>query len=177
MLGLQGPLGGAASLDCAVLAQSPMAVGRGRAQALLPGIAPSGHALADPAPCMAGRQVYLVKRSRTELVGVMTTADSWVEDPFLQGIQGPLHRLVLATQELRIQATVKPQSLVLKLLQEASTFQQTLPIKPLISKPSGLHPQKQYIFSSWLQSANHAVGTRLRPLSDPPHILVACSLT
>lgn len=173
---MQGPLGGAASLDCAVLAQSPMAVGRGRAQALLPGIAPSGHALADPAPCMAGRQVHLVKRAHTELVGVMATADSWVEDPFLQGIQGSLHRLVLATQELRIQATVKPQSLVLKLLREASTFQQTAH-QTSISKTSGLHPQKQYIFSSWLQSANHAVGTRLCPLSDPPHSLVAWSLT
>lgn len=85
-------------------------------------------------------------------------------------------RLLLITRELIIQAAVKPQSSVLKLLQEGS-FQQTLPIKPLISEPSRSSPAKAMFFSFRLQSANHVAGTRLRPLSDLSHDLAVWLLT
>lgn len=81
--------------------------------------------------------------------------------------------LLPVTGEPRIQAAVKPQSSVSKLLREA-----LLPSKPSISKPSGSSPEKAIIFSSWLQflvtKCQPHSGTGLCPLSDLPHGLAAC---
>lgn len=150
-LGLQGPLGGAASPDCAVLAQPPMAVGRRRALAVLPGIAPSGHALADPAPGIAGSRVHRVGGSCVlcRLLG---------KRPLLSG-----NPRAFAQAPPCSSRTLKPQSFVFKLLQETSTFQQTLIIKPSISKPSGLHPQKQSFFQLLVTKCQPCSGYQAGP--------------
>lgn len=150
---MQGPLGGAASPDCAVLAQPPMAVGRGRALAVLPGIAPSGHALADPAPGMAGSQVHRVGGSFVlcRLLG---------KRPLLSGSPRAFAQAPPCSSRTR-----KPQSLVFKLLQETSTFQQTLISKPSISKPSGLHPQKRCYFQLLVTKCQPGSGYQAAPFA------------
>lgn len=117
-----------------MLAQPPTAVGRGRALAVLPGIASSGHALADPASGIAGSQVHRAG-------GSFVQCRLLDKRPLLSG-----NPRAFAQAPPCSSRTLKPQSLVFKLFQETSTFQQTLIIKPSISKSSGLHPQKQYLF-------------------------------
>lgn len=124
----------------------------------------------------AGSQVHPVKRACTELVGKMPTTDTWAKRPLPPGNPRRLLRLLPITGEPIVQAAVKPQSSVLKLLQEGS-FQQILPIKPSISKPSRSSPAKAMFFRSWLQSSNRVASTRLRPLSDLSHNLAVWLLT
>lgn len=148
---MQGPLGEAASPDGAVLAQPPTAAGRGRALAVLPGIASSGHA-SQILPQALGSQVHRAG-------GSFVHCRLLDKRPLLQGTQGPLHRLLLlAAQEHSNQSWFS--SCCRKLYFSANPDHQTLGFQTQWSSPT-----KAMFFSSWLLSASHSVGIRLDPVS------------
>lgn len=141
MLGLQGSLGGAGSLDHAVLAHLPP---RGEALARLTGVTPTGHALAGAPPppprAIAGSQVHVVKRAHTELGGAC------VKRPLLPG-----NRRVFAytppcnapqNTKFRLQSNHKPG--FLNCYRKALPFSKLCLLNPQFPAPAGLRPQKQH---------------------------------
>lgn len=95
----------------------------------------------------------------------MPTTDTWAKRLLPPGNPRRLLRLLPITGEPIIQAAVKPQSSVLKLLQEGS-FQQTLPVKPSTFNPSRFFTYQSDVFlpikvmfsRSCLQSTNHVAS-------------------